>query len=190
MAKPQERTRLAVLLGILLVVAAVALYQSQRKSGPGSQAEVDEALSFTRQPLPRLELERLTPLPAEAGTSHRNPFTYGSPPTPTPDLTPHPTPTPAPTLPPRPSPTPRWIDDGKGGKLPPPPPFDRTYIGYFGPAATPVAVFRKGNQVEVGVQGDVLNDTFVIRHVGLQSVTIGFVGYPEEVTSRVQISEK
>lgn len=188
MAKPQDRTRLAVLLGILLVVAAVALYQSQRGTGPGGQAGVEDALSFSQQKLPHLELERLTPQPVAAGASQRNPFTYGSPPTPTPDLTPHPTPTPAPTLPPRPSPTPRMIDDGHGGKLPPPPPFNRIYIGYFGPAAKPVAVFRQGNKVEVGVEGDVLDGTFVIRHVGLQSVTIGFVGYPEEVTSRVQIS--
>jgi hypothetical protein len=190
MGTPAERTRLAALLGVLLVVAAVALYESQRGPATESLQGVDEALSFTRHELPHLELERLTPVPDVATLSERNPFTYGRPPTPTPDLTPHPTATPAPTLPPRPTPTPRWIDDGKGGRLPPPPPFNRTYIGYFGPQRTPVAVFRKGEAVSVAIKGDVLDGTFVLRDVGLQSVTIGFVGYPEEVTSRVPLSEK
>ena len=53
-----------------------------------------------------------------------------------------------------------------------------------------MAVFRKGKTLNVAVAGDVLEDTYVLQSVGLESVTIGFVGYPEEVTTRVPLAQK
>lgn len=183
-------TRQYVLLGVLVAVAAgVAFYQLHRGGGAGGAGSKQALVEFSPHAVP--ELLPVT-APGDEDTTRepiRNPFVYGPPPTPTPNLTPRPTRPPAPTLPPRPTPTPNMIEVN-GRKLPPPPPFDREYIGYFGPRNRLVAVFRKGKQVDVATEGDVLADTFVLQHVGLESVTIGFVGYPEEVTTRVPLAQK
>ena len=77
-------------------------------------------------------------------------------------------------------------------RRPRPPTFDREYIGNFGPGRLVVAVFRKGDNVEVAIEGSVLDGRpvdFVLKDIGLESVEIGFVGYPEGVTTRGPISE-
>jgi hypothetical protein len=123
----------------------------------------------------------------EGGTG-RNIFTFGPPPTPTPD--PRPTPTPAPTLPPRPQPTPTFagvvLPDGK--RLPPPPRFTLSYLGWLGPDRLPVGVFRDGEEVLAVPRGEVIAKVFILRDVGPTDATIGFVGYPETVLAKVQIS--
>ena len=110
------------------------------------------------------------------------------PPTPTPD--PRPTPTPAPTLPPRPQPTPTFagvvLPDGK--RLPPPPRFTLSYLGWLGPDRLPVGVFRDGEEVVAVPRGEVIAKVFILRAVGPTDATIGFVGYPETVLAKVQIS--
>jgi hypothetical protein len=73
--------------------------------------------------------------------------------------------------------------------LPPPPPFDRSYLGHFGPGRSPVAVFRNGEKLEVAIEGEVLDEVFILREIGLESVLIGFVGYPEKETTRVPLAE-
>ena len=45
-------------------------------------------------------------------------------------------------------------------------------------------------EVEVAVLGEVLDGTFIICDIGLESVEIGFVGYSEEVTTRVPLSDR
>jgi hypothetical protein len=83
-----------------------------------------------------------------------------------------------------------------GQPKPPPPPFDREFIGYFGPAPFLVAAFRNGgaeagsSQIEVAAAGDVLDDIFIVREIGLESVLIGFVGYDPSEDTRVPLSEK
>jgi hypothetical protein len=82
-----------------------------------------------------------------------------------------------------------------GVEYPPPPPFDRIYLGYLGPDRFRVAVFRNGEEIEIGAIGSVLNDrqdkpTYIVRQVHYDSVVIGFVGYPEGETTREALEEK
>ena len=99
-------------------------------------------------------------------------------------------------MPPRPTPTPRIAFGEDGQPKPPPPPFNREYIGHFGPVPMQVAAFRKkggepgADQIDVGAVGTVLDDVYVVREIGLESVVIGFVGYAPSEDTRVPLSEK
>jgi hypothetical protein len=187
MANPKhERTRLLVLVGLLAVVGVAALVNYMGREGGIGETGRSEELSHTSHGLADLEMSSLASRDRAPYQSRRNPFTFGSPPTPTPTLTPSATPVPRQTLPPRtrpPTATPR--PDG----LPPPPAFNRTFIGSFGPERLPVAVFRKGDEIEVATPGDILDDVFIVRHVGYESVEIGFVGYTQEEKTSVPLAE-
>ena len=72
---------------------------------------------------------------------------------------------------------------------PVPPAFDYKYIGTFGSASNPIATFnRNGEIVNVRV-GDVIDGKFVLRSIGLESVEIGFVGFPPDERQRVPLSQ-
>ena len=77
----------------------------------------------------------------------------------------------------------------------PPPPFVRKYIGYFGPSHLRVAAFRRQGdepdtiKIDVGIEGEVLDDAFIIREIGLESVIIGFVGYDVSEDTRVPLAD-
>lgn len=77
---------------------------------------------------------------------------------------------------------------------PPPPPkpvpptFDYRYIGTFGSQANPIATFnRSGEIVNVRV-GDTIDGKFILRSIGIESVEIGFVGFPPDVRQRVALA--
>jgi len=185
----KDRIRLLVLLGLLLIVAVFGLRNLISRSGGRGGESQAEAVRFQSHDLPVLESDLLTPVPGDGSGAGRNPFVYGAPPTPTRNLTPAPTLPPRPTRPPRPTPTPRFIMHN-GQRLPPPPPFKWKFIGFFGPSRLTVAVFRNGDDIEVAVPGEVIDETFIVREVGLESVLIGFVGYPEEETTRASLEKK
>jgi len=191
-----RRLRLMVLLGILLVlVVIVAVRLWGGRSLVGRAARSDE-IEYTASNLPPLEIDGLARGGDEVSGSGGNPFAFRAPPTPTPNLTPPPTPVPRPTMPPRPTRAPRVAMGADGQPKPPPPPFDRQFIGYLGPTPFLVAAFRNGGQqtgsqqIEVAVVGDVLDDVFIVREIGLESVLIGFVGYDPSEDTRVPLSEK
>jgi len=84
--------------------------------------------------------------------------------------------------------------DGK--PKPPPPPFNRTYIGHFGPIDLQIAAFRKSGgdpdttEVEVVRVGGVIDGVFIVREIGFESVEIGFVGYDPSEDTRVPLAEE
>ena len=184
-----EPSRLALLVAVLLVLVVVVVVQVRKGSMLGGGRRSAEDVAYQQHEVPVLELAALTPAaPGDRGGA-ANPFVYRAPPTPTPNLTPRPTLPPRPTIRPRVRPTPRMIQ-GPGGKmLPPPPKFDKKFIGYFGPNGRTVAVFREGEKIEVAAAGGVLDEKFIVRTIGFRSVEIGYVGYPEEVTKRVPIEK-
>ncbi len=111
----------------------------------------------------------------------RDVFRFYSSPTPTPTPIP-PTPTPAvyywfPALP-TPVPTPTPI-------VPPAIPFKA--IGKFGPKENPIVAFEEGTRLFNAREGDVVNDRFIVRKINLESVDLGFVGLPPEITRRLPI---
>lgn len=190
-----EQLRLVVLLTILLVVAGVAISRLIREGGlaetVGRRAEAD----YEGHDLPRLaEITSEHSAEVEAVTA-RNPFTFGVPPTPIRNTEPQPTRPPVPTRVPRPTPTPRMYVGEDGDVKGPPPTFTRKYIGYFGPKNLRVAAFRQSGaesgtvEIDVGVEGEILDDVFIIREIGLESVLIGFVGYDSREDTRVPLAD-
>ncbi len=194
-AKPSnERTRMAVLLTALAVVAAVAAVRYLGGGGMTGGQTGASGLEYTAKNLPPLEIGERGENEGARAESAGNPFAFRAPPTATPNLTPPPTAIPRPTLPPRPTPTPRIAYGLDGQPKPPPPPFNREYIGYLGPQPRLVAAFRKGGQdstdVEVATVGDVIDDIYIVRAIRLESVTIGFVGYDVSEDTSVPLSDK
>jgi len=178
--------KVALAVALLLAFAAVALWRLRPSLIEGVLGTSSKVVAGRYQ-VPELSSQPKWEREGPAGV-RRNLFTYGAPPTPTPDLRPTPTPIPMPTPTPRPRPTPEGILLPDGQRLPPPPPFPLPYLGWLGPRAKPVAVFRDGNDVLVAPVGAVVKERFVVREVGPTAVTIGYVGYPENVTNQVPLA--
>lgn len=154
-------------------------------------------------------------LDAESGSykSDRNLFTYVEPPPPPP-----PAPPPPPPPPPdqdkdgvpdfrdncvsTANPDQRDIDaDGVGTaceteeEKPPPPPepvppqFTYKFIGMFGPAASPIATFTRDGEIVNARAGEILEGKFILRSIGIESVEIGFVGFPPDKTQRIPLGQ-
>jgi hypothetical protein len=191
-----EHARLVVLLSILGIVVVVVAVMMLRGGGLTEGSAASEVLEYESHKLRALELARLDEDGRDGTGGQRNPFTYGAAPTPTPrPVTPRPTVNRTPPTP-RPTPTPRMAMGADGILKPPPPPFDREYIGFFGPLRLQVAAFRDKNrdpdsrEVEVATTGEVLDDIFIVREIGLETVVIGFVGYDRSEDIRVPLAEK
>ena len=76
---------------------------------------------------------------------------------------------------------------------PPPPPqppqFTLHYIGTFGTANNPIATFS-GNGEIINVRvGEIIDGKFVLRSIGIESVEIGYVGFPADVKTRIAIGQ-
>jgi len=182
---PRKVAALVVLLGVL---AAVVIYRVRPALVGAVGGGADAATAAGKYAVPELDeatgFGRTVPTPNAA----RNLFTYGPPPTPTPDL--RPTPTPPPTLPPRPprpTATPAGVMVGDK-RLPPPPRFTLSYLGWLGPDRLQIAVFRDGEDVVAVPVGETIKNSFVVRQVGPADVTIGYVGYPDSVSTNVPVS--
>jgi hypothetical protein len=184
---PRKAAALAVLVVVLVVVVVERLKPALvAQAGGGAGGGVARVGSYE---VPRLGWDaKATPKAGHEGRA-RSLFTFGPPPTPTPDL--RPTPTPPPTLPPRPAviPTPATIELPEGNRMPPPPPFSMTFVGWLGPDRLPIAVFIDSGEVVVAPRGDTIKNRFIVRDVGPSSVTIGYVGYPESVIRKVPLSQ-
>jgi hypothetical protein len=190
-----EQLRLAVLVAILVVVGGMAVSRMIRQGGLTETAGRQTGADYEDRDLPMLA-EVAAPDDGEVDAlTSRNPFTFGAPPAPTKNLTPRPTRPPLPTREPRPTPTPRIYRGDDGRAKGPPPPFKRTYLGYFGPSYLKVAAFRQPGdepetiKIDVGAEGEILDGVFIIREIGLESVLIGFVGYDSREDTRVPLSD-
>ena len=157
---------------------------------------------------------RLDLLEAESGSYHsdRNIFAFVEPPPPPP-----PKPAPPPPPPPDgdkdgvpdfrdncaaiPNPDQRDIDGDAIGtacdqpETPPPPPppvppqFTYKFIGVFGPSQNPIATFaRDGEIVNVRV-GEIIEGKFILRHIGIESAEIAFVGFPPDQRQRIPLGQ-
>lgn len=74
---------------------------------------------------------------------------------------------------------------------PPPPPvppqFTWKFLGVFGPAQNPIATFaREGEILNVRV-GEMIEGKFILRHIGIESAEIGFVGFPPDQRQRIPL---
>lgn len=86
-------------------------------------------------------------------------------------------------------------DDEEVAPPPPPPPkpvppqFTYRYIGTFGTASNPIASFARDGQIVNARVGDVIEGKFILRNIGLESVDIGFVGFPPDERRRIPIGQ-
>jgi hypothetical protein len=78
---------------------------------------------------------------------------------------------------------------------PPPPPkpvppaFPYKYIGTFGNPATPIATFTGNGEIINARVGDVLEGKFILRGIGIESVEIGFIGFPADERQRIPLGQ-
>lgn len=173
-----EKRRQRLLLAVLLVAAAVfAVTRLPSLLGPGgggpsfgSGAGVGEAR------VAELDVARLDAAPRDYRPG-RDPFRYYNPP-------------PPPTPPPPPPPVVEVVETS------PPPPvetgpqlpeIDLTYLGSFGPRENPIAVLTNGDTIHNAIQGEVVGGQFVVVSIGLESVDLGYVDFPDEPPARLAV---
>jgi hypothetical protein len=112
--------------------------------------------------------------------SERNLFAYKEPPPPPPPPPPKvvqlPPPPPQPVLPPQPV-------------APVPPAFTYKYIGTFGTPGNPIATFSGNGQIVNVRVGETIDGKFILRGIGIESVEIGFVGFPSDAKTRIAVGQ-
>jgi hypothetical protein len=194
MSDDRRRNLMFVLLAVLVVVAAWRLVPGWLDGGGGDSDPAGRGGTAGRGAdavrVATLDLEALAgePMAYEPG---RNPFTYYTPPPPPP--------------PPGPSEAElraraeaeRMAREERERELaaqpppeppkPQPPPFQLTFLGSFGPESRRIAVFTDGETIYNALVGDVLEQKFVVADIGYESVTITYVGFPDEPATRVGI---
>ncbi|HYX26347.1 MAG TPA: hypothetical protein VFC23_19495 [Thermoanaerobaculia bacterium] len=72
---------------------------------------------------------------------------------------------------------------------PKPPPFNMEYLGSFGPPEKRIAVFLSGKRIVNALEGQVLDNKFIVAHIGYESVDIKFVGFPDEAPKRLGVRQ-
>jgi Thrombospondin type 3 repeat len=79
---------------------------------------------------------------------------------------------------------------------PPPPPPEPVppactykYIGTFGSASNPIATFTGNGEIVNARVGDIIENKFILRSIGIESVEIGFTGFPPSKTQRIPLGQ-
>lgn len=159
---------------------------------PGSRAEHQGARPGDRVAVLRVaDLDRAPRL----STGGRDPWRFVDPPPPPP---------PPPAAPPRP-PTAeelRLMEEARrraeeAARLaaieaakPRPAEFTMEYLGSFGPPDKRIAVFSNGKTEVNALEGDVIENKFIVAHIGYESVDIGFVGFPDWPRKRLGVRRR
>jgi hypothetical protein len=202
----------------LIIVALFAIYvfaapHARENAGPAAASGPHAAIQHVSTP--GVEPVHIDLLEAESGSykSDRNLFSYVEPPPPPPPAPPKPPPPPPDTdkdgvpdfrdnCASTANPDQQDIDhDGIGTAceteqeiVPPPPPpvppqFTYKFIGMFGPAASPIATFTRDDEIVNAKAGEILDGKFVLRSIGIESIEIGFVGFPPDVRQRIPLGQ-
>ncbi|HXI12554.1 MAG TPA: thrombospondin type 3 repeat-containing protein [Thermoanaerobaculia bacterium] len=158
-----------------------------------------------------LRIDRLEPISGRY-RSERNLFAFVEPPPPPPPPPPKPPPPPPDrdadglpdvqdNCPDKPNPDQADIDrNGQGDAcqegtiVPPPPPppvppeFNYKYLGNFGTSRSPIAAFSSNGEIVNVRAGETIAGKFILRTIGIESVDIGFVGFPPDVKKRIPVA--
>jgi hypothetical protein len=192
-----ERRKQLILAALVLVLLFVG-WRLIRQSSNGTVAAADRTVAGPIGGLaarngvgngePLVVALRVADLEREPGdyAPGRNPFRFGSPP------------------PPPPPPPPKRDldaerreaearaaqqneDEDDSPPQPVPPPVDVVYLGSIGPAQRRLAVFSNGKAIFNALEGGVVNEKFIVERIGLESVDVGFVGFPEAPPERLAV---
>ena len=174
----------------LIIVALFAIYTFAATQSSHAR---DDAAITTRPPtgtsgrtigvtaagVPRVHDEWLE-VPSGSYKSQRNLFAYKEPPRPPPPPPPPPVAVVVQPVVPQPPPPPA---------APQPPPFNYKYIGTFGRPENPIATFSGSGQIVNIRVGETIDGKFILRTIGIESVEIGYVGFPPDVKSRIPLGQ-
>lgn len=84
----------------------------------------------------------------------------------------------------------RAREDAERARIPQAPEIPYRYLGSFGPDGRRIAVFDDGGVAILNVlEGETFGGRFVVRRIGLESVDVGFVEFPDEPARRLAIGE-
>lgn len=73
---------------------------------------------------------------------------------------------------------------------PKPPEFTMEYLGNFGPPEKKLAVFTNGKRIVNALEGQVIDNKFIVARIGYESVDIKFVNFPETPAKRLGVRRR
>lgn len=181
-SEKRQKTLLAV-LGVALLLAGwkyVRPVLARLTPGTGVTilgADGDRAklASLANQEVVDLRMDALAPAGYDYAPG-RNIFRTVDPPPPAPPPPVAPPPPPPQVAPPPPPPT---------GRVPPQ--IDVTLLGIFGPEHRRIAVLTDGEEIINALERDEIREMFILERIGLESVDLGFVGFPDEPPETLEI---
>jgi hypothetical protein len=181
LSEQRQKRVLAVLLAVLAVAVAWRTLGSVPGAGSvfgGGGPDIDlQATLATR--VVELDLERLEKGAAEYRAG-RDPWRFEEPPPAPPPPRPEP-PRPVVVETPAADPVPQEPPE------PQPPPIDVELRGILGPARLRIAVFHDGDVIYNAAEGDVVKGKFRVEEIQIESVLIGYVGFPDAQPTRLPI---
>ena len=174
-----------IIIGVFAIYAFAATQSARMSEDPLAAAQRTAGSRTAAAPAPGVGVIHKEWLDSQSGSykSERNLFAYKEPPPPPPPPQPRvivqpppPPPPPMPLTPPAPV-------------VPQPPPFPYHYIGTFGTAANPIATFSGDGKIVNVRAGETFDGKFILRGIGIESVEIGYVGFPPEQKTRIAIGQ-
>lgn len=188
MADDQRRQKIL----LLILVGVLAIFGLRQLGGifgggPTGFGGRDRVAEFDRVLETQVEDLALERMAAESKTLEigRDPWRYGVAPRP-----PRPEPPPRRALRPEPAVVRKPPPARPSGPPPPPPPppVDVEFLGSFGPENRRIAVFEGEENVVINaLVGDLVNGKFRVVAIGLESVDLGFEGFPDAPPERLGI---
>lgn len=70
---------------------------------------------------------------------------------------------------------------------PVPPPINFKYLGSFGPRGRMLAVILNDEQILDVFEGDIFMEKFIVKNIGLETLEVGFVGFPDDEIQKVEV---
>lgn len=188
-SEEQKKKVLVALLSAFLLVMAWRFVVPAVSAGLDSLSKRNRSQQITEQTLSiagkEVVMVDLGQLGATAGEyeSKRNIFRFGE----RPRKAPAPPPPVVPTrIEPRtPTPPPPVVREE-----PKPPPVTFQLLGIFGPDDRRIAALLDGPEIVNALESDILKDQFIVNQIGYESVEFGFVGFPKNQTTRLEMGTK
>ena len=175
-----------IIIGVFAIYAFAATQSARMTQDPfaGTRPAAAATGPRTAPPAPGVGVIHTEWLDAQSGSyrSERNLFAYKEPPPPPPP------PVPRQIIQPPPPPPPMPVQPMEPPK-PVPPQFPYKYIGTFGTAENPIATFSGSGTILNVRTGETIDNKFILRGIGMESVEIGYVGFPPEVRTRIAIGQ-
>ena len=176
-------------VGVIILIAFAIYAFTTTRATPDTTLALQPATTAGRSPrlnppAPGVGVIHTEWLESQSGSyrSERNLFAFKEPPPPPPPKIVAPPPQPIVAPPPQPV---QPVEPPK----PQPPQFPYHYIGTFGTSANPLATFSGNGQIVNVRVGETIDGKFVLRSIGIESVEIGYVGFPPDVKTRIAIGQ-